>query len=169
MFRRCRATRSRAHTTRQPGNRTLQGTGAPSKAARECLQRSSPQRSALDNAAPADLEMRGRPHSRQGAARAGRQACRGDSATGRSAVGIGNTPQPQRESRLERHDRGACVEVEVDRETGKVRILRYVSAHDVGRPSMSHSLKTRLEGGTIQGLALTQERKCVSTAVRAPV
>jgi CO/xanthine dehydrogenase Mo-binding subunit len=75
---------------------------------------------------------------------------------GRSAVGIGNTTQPQTGIEVERTTAAHFVEVEVDRETGKVRILRYVSAHDVGRPVNVTIVENQIEGGTIQGLALTQ-------------
>jgi CO/xanthine dehydrogenase Mo-binding subunit len=57
---------------------------------------------------------------------------------------------------VERTTAAHYAEVEVDRETGKVRILRYIAAHDVGRPINVTVVENQLEGGSIQGLALTQ-------------
>jgi len=140
------------------GNRTLQGTGrAVEAAARECLQQilasAGPM---LENAAPADLEMR------DGVIRVKAQPSRSVKLAevmqrrGRSAVGIGSTTAPQTGVDVERTTAAHFVEVEVDRETGKVRILRYISAHDVGRPINVTVVENQIEGGTIQGLALTQ-------------
>src|SRR5438105_7787096 len=51
-------------------------------------------------------------------------------------------------------------EVEVDMETGIVRVLRIVSAHDSGRIINPTLAESQLEGGIIQGLgyALFEER-----------
>jgi len=51
-------------------------------------------------------------------------------------------------------------EVEVDVETGRVRVLRIVSAHDSGRIINPTLAESQLEGGIIQGLgyALFEER-----------
>jgi xanthine dehydrogenase YagR molybdenum-binding subunit len=51
-------------------------------------------------------------------------------------------------------------EVEVDTETGRVRVLRMVSAHDSGRIVNPTLAESQLEGGIIQGLgyALFEER-----------
>ena len=53
------------------------------------------------------------------------------------------------------------LEVEVDRETGRVRILNYVAAHDVGRVISRQSLEGQFYGGIVQGLsyALCEEIK----------
>jgi xanthine dehydrogenase molybdenum-binding subunit len=140
------------------GNRTLQGTGrAVEAAARECLQQvlasAGPM---LDNAAPADLEMR------DGAIRVKAQPQRSVTLAevmqrrGRSVIGIGSTTAPQTGLDVERTTAAHFVEVEVDRETGKFQILRYIAAHDVGRPINVTVVENQLEGGSIQGLALTQ-------------
>jgi xanthine dehydrogenase YagR molybdenum-binding subunit len=52
------------------------------------------------------------------------------------------------------------VEVEVDVETGQVRVLRVVSAHDSGRIMNPTLARSQVEGGIIQGLgyALFEER-----------
>jgi CO/xanthine dehydrogenase Mo-binding subunit len=50
-------------------------------------------------------------------------------------------------------------DVEVDRETGQVRVLRYVAAHDVGRAINPSSVRGQIIGGAVQGLgqALLEE------------
>ncbi|OGQ11112.1 MAG: hypothetical protein A2026_19965 [Deltaproteobacteria bacterium RBG_19FT_COMBO_46_12] len=50
------------------------------------------------------------------------------------------------------------VEVEVDKETGQVKILRYVAAHDVGRAINPMLLEGQVYGGATQGIgyALTE-------------
>jgi xanthine dehydrogenase YagR molybdenum-binding subunit len=51
-------------------------------------------------------------------------------------------------------------EVEVDTETGRVRVLRFVAAHDSGRIINPRLAESQLEGGILQGLgyALFEER-----------
>lgn len=51
-------------------------------------------------------------------------------------------------------------EVEVDTETGKVKVLKVVAAHDVGRVLNRKTLENQFHGGIIQGLsfALMEER-----------
>lgn len=51
-------------------------------------------------------------------------------------------------------------EVEVDTETGKVRVLKIVAAHDIGRPLNRQTLENQFHGGIMQGLsfALMEER-----------
>ena len=53
------------------------------------------------------------------------------------------------------------VEVEVDTETGKVKILQYAAAHDVGKVINQQTLKGQIYGGVVQGLgfALCEEYK----------
>jgi CO/xanthine dehydrogenase Mo-binding subunit len=75
---------------------------------------------------------------------------------GRSIVGEASTLQPQTAMNVERTTGAHFAEVEVDRETGKVRLLRYIAVHDVGRPANLTIVENQLEGGVIQGLALTQ-------------
>lgn len=52
-------------------------------------------------------------------------------------------------------------EVEVDTETGKVRVLKFVAAHDVGRAINRQTIKGQIYGGIVQGLgyALCEEYK----------
>ena len=45
-----------------------------------------------------------------------------------------------------------AAEVEVDTETGVVRVLRYAAAHDVGRAINPQSVEGQIEGGVVQGL-----------------
>jgi CO/xanthine dehydrogenase Mo-binding subunit len=44
------------------------------------------------------------------------------------------------------------VEVEVDEETGEVRVLRVVAAHDIGRAINPKGVEGQIEGGVAQGL-----------------
>lgn len=44
-------------------------------------------------------------------------------------------------------------EVEVDRETGRVHVKRFVVAHDCGPISNPNGLKNQIEGGTLQGMS----------------
>jgi CO/xanthine dehydrogenase Mo-binding subunit len=52
-----------------------------------------------------------------------------------------------------------AAEVEVDPETGEVRVLRYVASHDVGRAINPLRVEGQIQGGAMQGLgyALTEE------------
>jgi CO/xanthine dehydrogenase Mo-binding subunit len=140
------------------GNRALQGTGRAAEAgARECLRQilaaAGPM---LDNAASAELEMR------DGVIRVKSQPQRSVTLAqvmqrrGRSIVGEGSTLQPQTATNVERTSGAHFAEVEIDRETGKIRLLRYIAAHDVGRPVNVTIVENQIEGGTIQGLALAQ-------------
>jgi CO/xanthine dehydrogenase Mo-binding subunit len=45
-----------------------------------------------------------------------------------------------------------AAEVEVDTETGVVRVLRYAAAHDVGRAINPQSVEGQIQGGAVQGL-----------------
>ena len=140
------------------GNRTLQGTGrAVEAAARECLRQvlaaAGPM---LNNAAPADLEMRDAVIRVKAQPQRSVKLEEVMQRRGRSVVGDGQTTAPQTGMDVERTTGAHFVEVEVDRETGKVRILKYIAAHDVGRPINVTIVENQIEGGTIQGLALTQ-------------
>jgi xanthine dehydrogenase molybdenum-binding subunit len=52
-----------------------------------------------------------------------------------------------------------AAEVEVDVETGKVRVIHCASAHDVGHAIHPQNVEGQIEGGVVQGLgyALTEE------------
>ncbi len=45
-----------------------------------------------------------------------------------------------------------AVEVEVDTETGAIRVLRHVAAHDVGRAINPQSVEGQIQGGAVMGL-----------------
>ena len=45
-----------------------------------------------------------------------------------------------------------AAEVEVDTETGRVRVLGYAAAHDVGRAINPQSVEGQIQGGAVQGL-----------------
>ncbi|MCC6534782.1 MAG: xanthine dehydrogenase family protein molybdopterin-binding subunit [Burkholderiales bacterium] len=53
-----------------------------------------------------------------------------------------------------------CVEVEVDIETGEVRVVRVVASHDCGRIVNRHLVASQVMGGVMQGIgfALTEAR-----------
>jgi CO/xanthine dehydrogenase Mo-binding subunit len=52
-----------------------------------------------------------------------------------------------------------AAEVEVDTETGEVRVLKYAAAHDVGRAINPQSVEGQIQGGAVMGLgyALMEE------------
>ena len=139
------------------GNRTLQSTGrAVEMAARDCLQQVLATAALLLKAMPAELELRDSVVRVR--ADASRSMPLGEvmGRRGRSIVGDGNIAGAQTGMTVERTTGAHFVEVEVDKESGKVRILKYISAHDVGQPINLTIVENQLEGGTIQGLALTQ-------------
>jgi len=53
------------------------------------------------------------------------------------------------------------VEVEVDKETGKVKILNYIAAHDVGKPINPLLLEGQIYGGGLQGIGYALGEKMV--------
>jgi xanthine dehydrogenase molybdenum-binding subunit len=61
-------------------------------------------------------------------------------------------------------------EVEVDVETGQVRILRIAAAHDVGKVLNQQTLRGQFYGGIIQGVgyALTEEIKTAEGKIQNP-
>jgi carbon-monoxide dehydrogenase large subunit len=46
-----------------------------------------------------------------------------------------------------------AAEVEVDEETGEVRVLKLVSAYDVGKAINPDMVRTQMEGGAVQGMS----------------
>jgi xanthine dehydrogenase molybdenum-binding subunit len=139
------------------GNRVLYSTGrAVDAAARDCLGQILATAAPMLKAASGDLELR------NGVVRVKSDTSRSlplkevMTRRGRSIVGDGSVAQSQAEMNVERAAGAHFVEVEVDRETGKIRILTYISAHDVGQPINITVVENQIEGGTIQGLALTQ-------------
>jgi carbon-monoxide dehydrogenase large subunit len=46
-----------------------------------------------------------------------------------------------------------AVEVEIDTETGEVRVLKIVSAYDVGKAINPEMVRTQMEGGAVQGMS----------------
>jgi xanthine dehydrogenase molybdenum-binding subunit len=139
------------------GNRTLQGTGraveaASREALRQILAAAVPM---LENTPAADLEMvdgvvRVKANPSRSVKLEEVMMRRGN------IVATAITTQPQTGMDVERTSGAHVAEVEVDTETGKVTILRYIAAHDVGRPINLTIVENQLEGGAIQGLALTR-------------
>ncbi|MBW2038476.1 MAG: xanthine dehydrogenase family protein molybdopterin-binding subunit [Deltaproteobacteria bacterium] len=62
------------------------------------------------------------------------------------------------------------VEVEVDKQTGQVKILNYVAAHDVGRSINPMLIEGQIYGAAYMGTGygLTEEIKCVNGKVENP-
>ncbi len=62
------------------------------------------------------------------------------------------------------------VELEVDRETGKVKILKYIAAHDVGRAINPMLLKGQIYGAVVMGVgyALTEQLQLEKGEVMNP-
>jgi xanthine dehydrogenase molybdenum-binding subunit len=139
------------------GNRTLHSTGrAVAAAARECLEQILATAAPMLKAAAGELELR------DGIVRVKADPTRSlplrevMQRRGRSVVGDGSVAVSQAEVNVERASAAHFVEVEVDTETGKIRILRYIAAHDLGQPINLTVVENQIEGGSIQGLALTQ-------------
>ena len=139
------------------GNRTLQVTGrAVEAAARDCLEQVLATAAPMLKAAPADLDISNgvvRVTSAPDRSMGVRDVMQ---RRGRTIVGDGSVTQSQAGTGVERTTAAHFAEVEVDTETGKVRILRYVAAHDLGQPINLTVVENQIEGGSIQGLALTQ-------------
>jgi nicotinate dehydrogenase large molybdopterin subunit len=54
-----------------------------------------------------------------------------------------------------------AAEVEVDTETGQVRVLKYVACHDVGRQINPVRVQGQIQGGAMQGLGYALMEECV--------
>jgi CO/xanthine dehydrogenase Mo-binding subunit len=54
-----------------------------------------------------------------------------------------------------------AADVEVDPETGRVQLLRYVAAHDVGRAINPQSVEGQIEGGVVMGLGYALSERVV--------
>jgi xanthine dehydrogenase molybdenum-binding subunit len=142
------------------GNRTLQGTGrAVEAAARDALRQILATAAPLLKATAEELELV------DGAVRVTAEPARTMSLEqvmtrrGRSVIGDGSIAQGQQGTNVERTTAAHFAEVEVDTETGRVTVLKYVSVHDVGRPINVTIVENQIEGGTIQGLALTRSEE----------
>lgn len=77
---------------------------------------------------------------------------------GYTVIGSGTAHQTNRPS-VARGFAAHFAEVEVDTDTGQIRVLRIVAAHDVGTAVHPKVVENQIEGGVIQGiaLALTEE------------
>ena len=75
--------------------------------------------------------------------------------TGGAVIGNGTSSKAQQGGAFGTH----CVDVEVDPETGKVQILRYTVAQDVGTAIHPSYVEGQLQGGAVQGIgwALNEE------------
>lgn len=75
--------------------------------------------------------------------------------TGGALIGRGTSAEANQGGAFATH----CVDVEVDPETGKVRILRYTAAQDVGTAIHPSYVEGQIQGGVVQGIgwALNEE------------
>ena len=62
---------------------------------------------------------------------------------------------------------GSGVEIEVDTETGRVRITRLINVADVGKPINPKIVETQLSGASLMQLGLACSRKCILTVARS--
>ena len=140
------------------GNRTLQGTGraveaAAADALRQLLATAAPlMKTTVDALELVDGVVRVKSEPTRTMTLAEVMQRRGRSIVGDGSLAVGG----QQAVEVERTTAAHFAEVEVDTETGRVSVLRYVSAHDVGRPINVTIVENQIEGGTIQGLALTR-------------
>ena len=140
------------------GNRTLQGTGRAVEAAagdalRQLLATAAPlMKTTADALELVEGVVRVKSEPTRTMTLAEVMQRRGRSIVGDGSLAVGG----QQAVEVERTTAAHFAEVEVDTETGRVSILRYVSAHDVGRPINVTIVENQIEGGTIQGLALTR-------------
>ena len=76
-------------------------------------------------------------------------------ATGGAIVGVGKSTGTPQSGAFGVH----CVDVEVDPDTGKVQILRYTAAQDVGTAIHPSYVEGQMQGGAVQGIgwALNEE------------
>ena len=140
------------------GNRTLQGTGRAVEAAagdalRQLLATAAPlMKTTADALELVEGVVRVKSEPTRTMTLAEVMQRRGRSIVGDGSLAVGG----QQAVEVERTTAAHFAEVEVDTETGRVSIVRYVSAHDVGRPINVTIVENQIEGGTIQGLALTR-------------
>lgn len=75
--------------------------------------------------------------------------------TGGAVIGRGTSAEASQGGAFATH----CVDVEVDPETGKVQILRYTAAQDVGTAIHPSYVEGQIQGGVVQGIgwALNEE------------
>lgn len=142
------------------GNRTLQGTGrAVEAAARDALRQILAAAAPLLKATPEELELVDGSIRMKTAIARTMTLEQVMERRGRSVVGDGSIAQGQQGTDVERTSAAHFVEVDVDTETGKVTVVKYLSVHDVGRPINITIVENQIEGGTIQGLALTRSEE----------
>ena len=55
-------------------------------------------------------------------------------------------------------------DVEVDRETGKVQVLRYTAVQDAGRAIHPSYVEGQIQGGVVQGIGWALNEECIFTA-----
>ena len=149
------------------GNRTTRGTGTTvDQACRDCLRQIFQTAAPTLEATPDELE------ARDGAIRVAGQPDRSMpfrdvlQRHGRTVVGEGAMVQDQTNPNVERGPAAHFAEVEVDKETGKVRILRYVPPTTSGSPSTGPLSRIKSRAAASRGSRWRWASNCTSTPRR---
>ena len=137
------------------GNRVIHVSGkAAELAARDCLRQIFETTAPMLQAKPEELEIRegnvmvkGQPDKKVPLAQVLRRH-------GRAVVGQASVNQHLTSATVDRSPSAHFAEVEVDKETGKIRVLRYVAMHDAGVPINRTVVDNQIEGGVIQGFGM---------------
>jgi xanthine dehydrogenase molybdenum-binding subunit len=137
------------------GNRVIHVSGkAAELAARECLRQILETAAPMLQAKPEELEasegsvrVKSQPDKKVPLAKIMEEH-------GRTIVGQGSVVQHITSATIDRSPSAHFAEVEVDKELGKIKLLRYVAVHDAGQPINRTVVDNQIEGGVIQGLAM---------------
>ncbi|GIX04793.1 MAG: oxidoreductase [Planctomycetaceae bacterium] len=139
------------------GSRVTFATGIAAIQAARDIQRQMCQRAALLWEIPADHVRYddGAVVSRDGRRLSFRELAARLHETGGPVIGSGTSSEAEQAGAFGTH----CVDVEVDPETGKVHILRYTAAQDVGCAIHPSYVEGQIQGGVVQGIgwALNEE------------
>jgi CO/xanthine dehydrogenase Mo-binding subunit len=140
------------HDSGPISSRTVYSTGiAATRSAEDCKKKLLEQASNLLEARPEDLELGG--HRVRVRGNPGKEVTYGEIASGAggSLKGWGYF-NAQDEKLFTYGFAGTFAEVEVDVETGEVKVLRLVSSHDIGRAINPTIVEGQIQGGVAQGL-----------------
>ena len=74
--------------------------------------------------------------------------------TGQSVLVASASPNPQLEGKVRNTFGAHFVEVEVDEEVGRVRILKYLAVHDCGRVINPLTAMSQIKGGALMGIGM---------------
>jgi CO/xanthine dehydrogenase Mo-binding subunit len=140
------------HDSGPISSRTVYSTGiAATRSAEDCKKKLLEQASTLLEARPEDLELGDHRVRVRGNPSKGVSYAEIAKGTGGSLKGWGYF-NAQDEKLFTYGFAGTFAEVEVDVETGEVRVLRLVSSHDIGRAINPAIVEGQIQGGVAQGL-----------------